>query len=179
MNFISNLLSLNLQSSIKQALTGAIVSNYQQVDEIEKTIEDCSNNYATLDILNDTLNIVNVTVRDTNILQLPSKDLVTNFVYDESESSIMNNNQQRRRKQMLTTCRKCGHYRFAKRDGKDIVNENYPYEDSSKGGCPVPLLLHIRPGEKFRKLCSCNYCTVNTTAINKRNKYNYDITIIP
>ena len=113
---------------------------------------------------------------------MPSKDVVTNFVYDKSESSIMNNNQQRRRKKTLTTCRKCGHYRFAKRDGKNIVNENYPYEHSSKGGCPVPLLLHIRPGEKFRKLCSCNHCTFaatlfnhNTTAIKKRNQYNYDI----
>ena len=87
MNFISNLLSLNLQSSIKQVLTGATVSNRQQVDETEKTIEDCSNNDATLDnILNDTLNIVNVTVCDTNILQMPSKEVVTNFVYDKSES---------------------------------------------------------------------------------------------
>jgi len=59
----------------------------------------------------------------------------------------------------LSTCNTCGHYRFAKRNKKNVVNEDYPYEHSSQGGCPVPMILHRCETDKLVKVCTCLACT--------------------
>ena len=64
----------------------------------------------------------------------------------------------RRNIKWLTTCNQCGHYRFAKRNSKRIVNPNYPYEHSAKGGCTVSVENYIAPGKKLRRCCYCSHC---------------------
>jgi hypothetical protein len=59
----------------------------------------------------------------------------------------------------LSTCNTCGHYRFAKRNKKNVVNEDYPYEHSSQGGCPVPMILHRCETDKLVRVCTCLACT--------------------
>ena len=59
----------------------------------------------------------------------------------------------------LSTCNTCGHYRFAKRNKKNVVNEDYPYEHSSQGGCPVPMTLHRCETDKLVRVCTCLPCT--------------------
>ena len=64
----------------------------------------------------------------------------------------------------LHTCDKCGHYRFAKTNGRRIVNPNYPYEHSSKGlPCPVEQTNHIPFSDQLKRLCECSHCVLAAT----------------
>ena len=89
------------------------------------------------------------------------------------EISVNNNCNSRtvvpRRKKTLTTCKVCGHFRFAKKF-HGIQNETYPYRHSSKGGCPVDKMQYVQPGERYRKFCTCDY------VLSRRN---YSITKRP
>ena len=61
----------------------------------------------------------------------------------------------------LDTCRKCGHYRFARTNGRRIVNSDYPYEHSNKGfTCPVEEIKHIPYSEQLIRLCECFHCSI-------------------
>ena len=40
-----------------------------------------------------------------------------------------------------------------------MVNEDYPYEHSSQGGCPVPMILHRCETDKLVRVCTCLACT--------------------
>lgn len=58
----------------------------------------------------------------------------------------------------LTTCDKCGHYRFVRCNTKRVINETYPYEHSSRGGCKVDSRNHVPVGNRFRRICKCRFC---------------------
>jgi hypothetical protein len=110
---------------------------------------------------NNYLNSVNVEV------------LTTENINSESSGNSINSegrdNKIRRFKKsnkMLTTCRTCGHYRFARRNTKRIVNSEYPYEHSPKGGCNIPKCLHVPPGQKLRRVCLCEYCKTASSLFN-------------
>ena len=90
----------------------------------------------------------------------------------------------RKSKKMLTTCKVCGHYRFAKRNSKRIINPHYPYEHASTGGCNVPPHRYVPRGQKLRKLCLCHYCEAAAALFDhkpliqkKQRQYNYERTI--
>ena len=91
----------------------------------------------------------------------------------------------RKLKKYLTTCKQCGHYRFARMQRKRIINPTYPYEHSTKGGCTVPLEFHIKPGDKLRRICRCQHCVnaahqfINDApGLKQKNQYIYKRTEI-
>ena len=86
-------------------------------------------------------------------------------------------------KKVLTTCKTCGHYRFAKRNTKRIINPAYPYEHSAKGGCNIPPHRYVPPGQKLRRICVCEYCVAASTVFDhnpvqnkKQRQYLYNRT---
>jgi len=86
----------------------------------------------------------------------------------------------RKTKKFLTTCKQCGHYRYARCNSKRIINKDYPYEHSPKGGCPVDEMHHIPPGEKYRRICKCYFCVEAAKSFNhtsqgekKKNQFSY------
>ena len=86
----------------------------------------------------------------------------------------------RKNKKFLTTCKYCGHYRFARSNSNRIINECYPYEHSSRGGCNVNKKHHISAGEKYRRFCKCDVCIEAALLFHsknegekKRNQYSY------
>ena len=86
----------------------------------------------------------------------------------------------RKSKKFLTTCKQCGHYRFAKMNCKRTVNPYYPYEHSTKGGCSVSIENHIMAGQKLRRKCNCVHCTEavkmfknEVPVLKKKNQYIY------
>ncbi len=69
-------------------------------------------------------------------------------VESEKLSGINNRNRLNRKShKFLTTCKQCGHYRFVKRNCMRVVNPNYPFEHSSKGGCAVSLIIKLQLGK--------------------------------
>lgn len=87
---------------------------------------------------------------------------------------------ERKNKKFLTTCKQCGHYRYARCNSKRIINIDYPYEHSPKGGCPVDEEHRIIPGEKYRRVCKCEVCVVaankffhTTQEYKKKNQFSY------
>ena len=96
---------------------------------------------------------------DTVIVQ--SNESIT-FKPDQPTQPIQSSLKKSRNKKSykrLDTCDICGHYRFAKSNGRRIVNPNYPYEHSPKGnGCPVMSLLQIPNRLRMKRYCGCNEC---------------------
>ena len=92
--------------------------------------------------------------------------------------------QNRKNRKYLTTCRHCGHYRFAKKNSKRIVNPNYPYEHSVKGGCTVLSIDRIAIRDRLRRLCNCVFCKDaaenfmnEVPGLKKKNQFFYERTL--
>ena len=160
MNFFSNNLLRNLQSSIKELFVSKAHNDVHH--ETEKT---------------------SICEVEGNVVGVHGNKQSTENKYTFVGSSNGKNVKQRKSQKILTTCHKCGHYRFAKRNSKRIINENYPFEHSAKGGCPVAPRYYVKPGAKFRKLCVCVHCTLAAQMFNhnpdgnkKKNQYKYDRT---
>ena len=90
----------------------------------------------------------------------------------------------RKNKKFLTTCKQCGHYRFVRKNSKRVINLNFPYEHSIKGGCHVERKDFIQSGKRFRRICFCQPCTEAaalfdhnpTCIVKKKNQYIYNRT---
>jgi hypothetical protein len=68
---------------------------------------------------------------------------------------------------LLDTCKTCGHYRFARTNGRRIVNPDYPYEHSSKVfTCPVEEAKHIPYCDQLIRLCECHHCVIAAGKFN-------------
>jgi hypothetical protein len=110
----------------------------------------------------DVSSSLNRAAQSTYHLNIPINVNVKNNEKDvESEklSGINNRNRLNRKShKFLTTCKQCGHYRFVKRNCMRVVNPNYPFEHSSKGGCAVSADNQIAAGKKLRRYCNCVYC---------------------
>jgi len=81
-------------------------------------------------------------------------------------ANVVESKNKRLKKSMksLNTCNKCGHYRFARTNGRRIVNPDYPYEHSSKGlPCPVEQARHIPFSDQLKRLCECYHCVIAAT----------------
>jgi hypothetical protein len=87
--------------------------------------------------------------------------LINNNSTEQSAGDGNNNNRKsiRKNRKWLTTCNECGHFRFARLNSKRVINPNYPYEHSARGGCTVPSEYHILPGQKLKRMCICTYCS--------------------
>ncbi len=71
--------------------------------------------------------------------------LINNNSTEQSAGDGNNNNRKsiRMNRKWLTTCNECGHFRFARLNSKRVINLNFPYEHSARGGCTVPSEYHI------------------------------------
>ena len=69
------------------------------------------------------------------------------------------------KKLFLTTCKVCGHFRYAK-EFNGIQNSSYPYQHTSKGGCPVDRMQYVQLGERYRKFCKCYHCSLAASIFN-------------
>jgi hypothetical protein len=123
---------------------------------------------------------VNEQVEDSNV---PLVQNCTNSVIKKTSQDGNNLKVKRKSKKVLTTCKVCGHYRFARKNSKRIINSSYPYEHSPRGGCKVLPQRYIPEGKKLRRLCLCTYCKEAAAAFNhhppsnkKQRQYNYSRT---
>jgi len=82
--------------------------------------------------------------------------------------SLLIRSRNKKSKKRLDTCNNCGHYRFAKTNGRRrIVNPNYPYEHSPKGnGCPVMPSLQVPNGLRMHRYCGCIECVQAASKFN-------------
>jgi len=168
MNFLSNLISGDIRSSIKELFVG------KRSDNINKPIVDHLNNISDIEYKGDHDNITSQRNNDKLCSYTGSSDTCN---VGKSIKLV------KRSKKNLTTCHQCGHYRFAKRNSKRVINPNYPYEHSPKGGCPIEPMYYVKPGKKIRKFCNCVHCISaaemfnhNPIQMKKKNQYNYNRT---
>jgi hypothetical protein len=168
MNFLSKLLSGSIQHSIQELFT---------VKQPISAHEDCKDSNSKVQ---NKINGFRVNNFSDDNKQIPEN--ATDF-QNLMEGHRGSKTMQRKSKKVLTTCHSCGHYRFAKRNLKRIINEKYPYEHSPKGGCPVPSEYHVKPGTKFRRHCICEHCKIASQHFKqtgnpkkKKNQYKYNRT---
>jgi len=101
-----------------------------------------------------------VTIGSTDPIEVPVDNTLT------TNANTVETKKKRLKKSVksLHTCDKCGHYRFAKTNGRRIVNPNYPYEHSSKGlPCPVEQANRIPLSDQLKRLCECSHCVLAAT----------------
>ena len=122
---------------------------------------------------------INETVITNSTVTCPDVINTVNIVHTNIPARVV---KRRKGKKFLSTCSLCGHYRFAKKKGKEIVNFNYRYEHSNLGGCPVPIQKWTPRAARFHRYCPCEVCKKasshfmpNTLDLTlKRNYYNYE-----
>ena len=128
----------------------------------------------TVSAINSVREIEEITWNESSGGRIVSQDIVpkipnsTNLnVPTESKITCK---RQRKSFKFLTTCTTCGHYRYGRKNrNSKIVNKDYPYEHSPKGGCPVDI-SHHRPssGSKKTRICSCDEC------VKAAEKFDYE-----
>ena len=98
---------------------------------------------------------------ETVIVQSNESSISTQDQPTQPIQSSIKKSRNKKSYKRLDTCDICGHYRFAKTNGRRIVNPNYPYEHSPKGhGCPVMPSLKIPNGYRMKRYCGCNECVL-------------------
>lgn len=101
-----------------------------------------------------------VPIEETNVTDKLCKESIENDGHLQAVTTQVQRKQTRVRRsyKKLTTCKVCGHFRFAMRNNYRVVNPNYPYEHEKGKGCNVPIRCRILPGYKLRNYCSCIIC---------------------